>query len=128
MYGRGSGVETNEKLMFEYTKKSAKLVGKTKTSLGDLYAEGRCVEKDLKKADMLYRIVADSGDANAMYKFAMLHKEGGELERDDALYRKYIRMAAKAGNKEAKIITAKWDKRNTSRKKKETEENPKSKT
>ena len=76
-----------------------------------------CDKESKKKAFDLLCSAAKSGDARAYYLLAEMYKEGECCEANDKMYRKYMRMAAECGDRDAKELVFKWNDRIRRRKK-----------
>ncbi|CAI2179866.1 5180_t:CDS:2 [Funneliformis geosporum] len=68
---------------------------------GYYYLEGKCVEKDLKKAKELFKEAADGGNADAQlrYAFCLIDKENEHI--DYTKFLKYLKMSADNDNSTA---------------------------
>ncbi len=93
------------------------MMGAPRARLAECYLEGIGTEKDTVRAFSLFKEAADGLDADSMYQVGMMFKDGIGTEVSIPSYQYYIRMAADRGNKDARLIVTKWDRRNAKRKK-----------
>ena len=108
--------EKNDDATVQLLTKASVAGGQARSCLGELYLEGDGVEKDTNKAFELFKSAADFGDSNGMYRLALMYKDGISCEANQEMYRRYVRMAAERGNREAKQLVAKWNDRVVRRK------------
>ena len=108
-YESGNGFKKNTDAAISLLEKASVAGGSPRTRLAEKYLEGDGESK--KKAFDLLKSAADYGDATAMYKLALMYKDGICCEADDQRYRWYMRMAAERGNRDAKDLVNKWDDR-----------------
>ncbi len=116
-YASGRGFKKNEGAAARLLDRACIAGGTPRTRLAEMYLYGKGVEKDEKKAFEMLKSSVEFGDAEAMYKLAMLYKNGIGCEVDMEYYRVLMRMAAENGNRDAKEIVDKWDGRNERRRK-----------
>lgn len=72
---------------------------------------------DMKGAFDYYSRGAVMGDPDAIYQVAQMYKNGEGVDADETQYRKYTKAAARKGNRDARFVVNKWNKRNNRRKK-----------
>ena len=108
-YESGNGFKKNTDAAISLLEKASVAGGSPRTRLAEKYLEGDGESK--KKAFDLLKSAADYGDSSAMYKLALMYKDGICCEADDQRYRWYMRMAAERGNRDAKDLVNKWDDR-----------------
>ncbi len=108
-YESGNGFKKNTDAAISLLEKASVAGGSPRTRLAEKYLEGDGESK--KKAFDLLKSAADYGDSSAMYKLALMYKDGICCEADDQRYRWYMRMAAERGNRDAKDLVSKWDDR-----------------
>ncbi len=120
-YDTGNGFKQNKDAARSLLEKAALAGGSPRTRLAEIYLEGD--EGSKKKAFELLSTAAAYGDGGAMYRLAMMYKDGICCQADDTKYRMYMRMAAERGNRDAKDMVAKWDDR--IRRRKQNKERPK---
>ncbi len=108
-YENGKDLKKNHQAAVSLLEKASVAGGIACTRLSEFYMEGD--EESRKKAYELLRSAAASGDATAMYDLALIYKEGTFGEAEEEKYRKYMRMAAERGNRDAKDVVSKWDDR-----------------
>ena len=121
-YRDGKGFKKSTKGAIDLLSKASVSGGSPRTVLAEMYLErnedGEYNEEILR----LLTSAAEYGDAAAMYRLALLYKDGIIVEQDtDGKYRYYMRMAAENGNHDAKDIVARWDNRTARRKAKKEE-------
>lgn len=75
-------------------------------NVANLYAEGKGVKQDLKKAAQWYQKGADQGDPHCLYRVAVAYEKGLGVEADSAKAAKYFDLAASAGATDAQIHLA----------------------
>ena len=75
-------------------------------SLGDIYANGYGVTKDVKEADGWYRKAARKGHAGAQYRLGTMYGKGRGVPQDDDEAARWYRLAAEQGHAEAQYIVA----------------------
>jgi len=115
-YDTGKGFKKSPKAAVSLLEKAALAGGSPRTKLAEKYLE-EGTEESKKKALDLLMAAAEYGDGGAMYKLAIIYKEGELLEKDEGKYRMYMRMAAERGNRDAKEVVMKWEDRIKRRKK-----------
>lgn len=120
-YSDGKDLKRNQDATVQLLTNASVAGGQARSRLGELYLEGNGVEKDTDKAFELFRSAADFGDSNGMYRLALMYKEGISCEENQEMYRRYVRMAAERGNRDAKQLVAKWDDRIIRRKAKKND-------
>lgn len=77
------GLETDYELAYKWSKKASDLNNvRAKTVLGIMYLEGKYVEKDLQRADALFREASDKGDMKAP-RFVGLMYRNRQQDADD---------------------------------------------
>ena len=103
--------------VYENAVGAAAVLGRGQMALAECYLNGTGVEVDKEMALALFKKVADTGNREAMYQTALLYKEGFGGEGTETMYRRYLRMAADYGHRDAKVVVSKWDARNAKRKK-----------
>lgn len=108
-YADGRGVKRNEGAAVQLLRRASVSGGPARTRLGEMYLEGIGTEKDTDRAFELFRSAAQSGDSGAMYRLALMYKDGISCEESQSNYRMYMRMAAERGNRDAKMVVMKWD-------------------
>ncbi len=108
-YESGNGFKKNTDAAISLLEKASVAGGSPRARLAEKYLEGDGESK--KKAFDLLKSAADYGDSSAMYKLALMYKDGICCEADDQRYRWYMRMAAERGNRDAKDLVSKWDDR-----------------
>lgn len=86
--------------------------GPVRTSL----MKDESLRKDPEKAFRLFSELAASGDAEATLALAMMYKDGIYVEPDTEMYRSNVRTAAMLGNKDAKAMVERWERRKDRRK------------
>ena len=122
-YQTGKGFKKNEKAAMELLTKASVAGGAPRLKLAEMIEskqeDGEYPQESLE----LIKSAADYGDAGAMYKLAMHYKEGRGCPQDTNLYRRYMRMAAERGNKDARDIVKGWDARKEHRKSENKPEN-----
>lgn len=69
--------------------------------LGDMYALGRCTEKNEKKAFSLFKQASDMGHSEATYRLGMCFVEGTGTEKDLSAAFRYFGIASAMGNPSA---------------------------
>ena len=124
-YDSGNGFKKNRDASKDLLEKAALAGGNPRTRLAEFYLEGD--ENSKKKAFELLSSAAAFGDGGAMYRLAMMYKDGICCEADDTKYRMYMRMAAERGNRDAKDLVMKWDDRIRRRKQNKEARNDKTK-
>ena len=110
-YSEGKDFKRNQSATVQLLTNASVAGGQPRSRLGELYLEGNGVEKDTDKAFALFREAADFGDANGMYHLALMYKDGISCEENQEMYKRYMRMAAERGNRDAKQTVAKWNNR-----------------
>ena len=110
-YSEGKDFKKNQDATVQLLTNASVAGGQARSRLGELYLEGDGVKKDTDKAFELFKSAADFGDSNGMYRLALMYKDGISCEENQEMYRKYVRMAAERGNRDAKQLVAKWDDR-----------------
>ena len=115
-YDTGKGFKKNPKAAVSLLEKAALAGGSPRTKLAEKYLEDNTEESRRKAMDLLIS-AAQYGDGGAMYRLAIIYKEGELVEKDEEKYRMYMRMAAERGNRDAKETVMKWDDRIRRRKK-----------
>lgn len=110
-YSEGKDFKRNQSATVQLLTNASVSGGQPRSRLGELYLEGDGVEKDTDKAFQLFREAADFGDSNGMYRLALMYKDGISCEENQEMYKRYMRMAAERGNRDAKQTVAKWDDR-----------------
>ena len=121
-YRDGKGFKKNTRGAMDLLSKASVAGGAPRTALADMYLSKEGDEHDGEILRLL-TTAADFGDAGAMYRLAMMYKEGRIVEKDvDGKYRYYMRMAAERGNRDAKDTVAGWNKRIQRRKGRKEEE------
>lgn len=75
-------------------------------NVANLYAEGKGVEKDLKKAAQWYQKGADQGDPHCLYRLALAYDQGFGLDTDPSKAAQYYELAASGGATDAQIHLA----------------------
>ena len=108
-YESGKDLKKNRQAAISLLEKASVAGGNPRTRLAEFYLEGD--EESRKKGYELIQSAVKSGDAAAMYRLAMMYKEGFCCEVDEGMYRRYMRMAAERGNRDAKEVVTKWDDR-----------------
>lgn len=108
-YESGNGFKKNTDAAVSLLEKASVAGGSPRTKLAERYLEGD--DESKKKAFELLRSAASYGDGGAMYRLAMMYKDGICCEADDQKYRWFMRMAAERGNRDAKDLVSKWDDR-----------------
>lgn len=115
-YETGKGFKKSEKAAMELLRKASVSGGASRLKLAELIEtkdeSGTFPQESLD----LIKSAASYGDAGAMYKLALLYKDGKGIEQNMDEYRRYMRMASERGNKDAKIVVKGWDKRTERRK------------
>ncbi|MCQ2085598.1 MAG: ATP-binding cassette domain-containing protein [archaeon] len=104
--------------VFQLAKQAAYTSGKPQTFLADCYYRGIGVEADPAKAFELFHVAADSGSSRAMMTLALMYRYGVGTERNQMMFERYIRMAAKRDNTVALNVVDEWKKTNQARLKK----------
>ncbi|MBQ7702321.1 MAG: SEL1-like repeat protein [Candidatus Methanomethylophilaceae archaeon] len=115
-YDSGKGFKKSPKAAIDLLEKASLAGGAPRTRLADKYLESED-EEVRKKAFGLLESAAKYGDNAAMYKLAIMYKDGTLCEADENKYRMYMRMASERGNRDAKEVVMKWDNRINRRKK-----------
>ncbi len=123
-YDTGSGFKKNPKAAVDLLGKASLAGGTPRTRLADKYLRSG-KEEDGRKAFKLLQSAAAYGDPTAMYMLSQLYKEGKYCEKDENVYRMYMRMAAERGNRDAKDTVTKWEGRIRRRKKEKEKEKEK---
>ena len=108
-YESGTGFKRNGNAALSLLQKASVAGGNPRTRLAERYLE--CDDGRRDEAFNLLKSAADYGDGAAMYRLALMYKDGIGCEADDGKYRWYMRMAAERGNRDAKELVAKWDDR-----------------
>ncbi|MCQ2085658.1 MAG: sel1 repeat family protein, partial [archaeon] len=101
--------------VFELAKQAAYTGGQPQSFLADCYYRGIGVDADPDKAFKLFHVAADSGSSRAMMTIALMYRYGVGTKRNEAMFEKYIRMAAKRDNTVAINIMEEWKKSNQTR-------------
>ena len=114
-YETGRGFKKNHDAYVDLMGKASIGAGAPRTRLAEIYLDKDSDLYDPDKALELLRSAAGSGDSRAMYRLAMVYKEGKLCDKDTEMYRMYLTMAAERGNKDAKTILGN-DKQGTSKK------------
>ncbi len=115
-YQTGKGFKKSEKGAMDLMRKATLAGGQPRTKYAELIAEKKGAEGYPKQSFDLIKSAVEFGDAGAMYKLALLYKDGTCCQQDMNLYRMYMRMAAERGNRDAKTVVMKWDARSDRRK------------
>lgn len=108
-YESGTGFKKNSVAAMSLLQKASVAGGNPRTKLAERYLE--CDDDRKGEVFDLLKSAADYGDGAAMYRLALMYKDGICCEADDDKYRWYMRMAAERGNRDAKELVAKWDDR-----------------
>ncbi len=106
-YDSGRGFKKSRSACISLTEKAALGPGSPRTRLAELYLSD---DPDGKK-DAILTLLNDAiaaGDGKAMYIMGTLYREGTLVGRDKDLYRRYIRMAAEHGDRQARMLIGKW--------------------
>ena len=119
-YHTGKGFKRSEKGAMDLLNKASLAGGSPRTKLAELIAEKKADEGYPQESFDLVKSAAEYGDATAMYKLAMLYKDGICCDQDMDKYRMYMRMSAEKGNHDAKEIVMKWNARSDRRKAEKT--------
>ena len=115
-YQTGRGFKKNEKAAMDLMRKAAVAGGQPRTKLADMIANANKSEGYPQEAFDLVKSACEFGDAGAMYKMAQFYKDGIIVEENVDMYRKYMKMAAERGNRDAKMTVMKWEQRTERRK------------
>jgi hypothetical protein len=116
-YRDGKGFKKNTKGAVDLLSKAVVAGGSPRVVLAEMYLANNENGKHDKEILELLTTAAEYGDANAMYRLALLYKEGTIVEKDaDGKHRYYMRMAAERGNRDARDIVTRWDNRTARRK------------
>ena len=108
-YRTGKGFKKNLQASQSLLEKASVSSGSPRTKLAEIYLDGD--EESQRKGYDLLVSAAKAGDADAYFALAQLYKEGRLCEQNEEMYRRYTRMAAERGCREAKDVVAKWDDR-----------------
>lgn len=108
-YRTGKGFKKNLQASQSLLEKASVSSGSPRTKLAEIYLDGD--EESQRKGYGLLVSAAKAGDADAYFALAQLYKEGRLCEQNEEMYRRYTRMAAERGCREAKDVVAKWDDR-----------------
>jgi TPR repeat protein len=73
-------------------------------NLGNMYREGRGVEKNEAETIKWYRMAADNGDASAQYNLGVAYATGMGVPENTAEAEKWFNMAAKNGHEMSKEV------------------------
>jgi len=122
-YKSGKGFKKNEEAAVRLMTRASEAGGSPRVKLADMLIErndGQCTQE----AFDLIKSAAEFGDASAMYRLALFYKDGTLVEENTEQYRRYMRMAAERGNKDAKLVVSKWEAR-TERRKSDKSKKPK---
>ncbi len=109
-------------ICFRECSEMAGMMGEPRARLAKCYLEGIGTGKDEVTAFGLYKDAADGMDAESMYIVGQMYKDGIGTEVSIPQYKYYTRMAADRRNRNASILVAKWDRRNSKRKSKGAED------
>ena len=115
-YQNGKDLKKNEAAAQSLLEKAALSSGSPRTRLAEIYLDSDD-EGQRKKGHELLISAALAGDAGAYYRLALMYKDGDLCEKNEELYRRYMRMAAERGSRDAKETVTKWDDRIRRRKK-----------
>jgi len=115
-YETGKGFKRSEKAAMELLTKASVAGGSPRVKLADLIASKDESGNYPQESFDLIKSAAEYGDAGAMYRLALMYKDGKGCEANVELYRKYMRMAMECGNREAKDVVRQWDARKERRK------------
>lgn len=75
-------------------------------NVANFYAEGKGVDRDLKKAAQWYRKGADQGDPHCLYRIALAYDQGVGVDADPNKAAQYYELAASGGATDAQIHLA----------------------
>ena len=107
-YQSGKGFKKNEKAAMELMRKASVAGGSPRVKLAEMIESKNESEQFPQESLDLIRSAAEYGDAGAMYKMALLYKDGKGVEQNMDLYHRYMVMAAERGNKDAKDTVRQW--------------------
>lgn len=96
----GSGVPDKEKAKETYLRLGA-VSGQSAVTLADMYYEGVLFEQDYKKAAELYLKTLYLLDGVRDYRLYVMFSKGLGVKKDEKQARKYLKIAAAKGNKDA---------------------------
>lgn len=107
LYKEGSGVPRDNVIAMDYYEKALRLhdeEGKkaAMSSMADLYVNGKGDEKNIEKGLSLYRESAELGYIPSNYKLGIIYEEGLIVPVNIPLALEYYKIAASAGNDDAK--------------------------
>ena len=98
LYGKGIGVERNQKLAFDWRIKAAKRGSlDAQVKIGSMYQDGIGVVKDIDQAIYWFRRAAADGSVEAQSLLARLDHFSADKELDQAGGRSWFEIAAKRG-------------------------------
>ena len=115
-YESGKGFKKNEKAAIDLMRKAAMAGGPPRTKLAEMIKSQSKSDEYTEESFRLIKSACEFGDSTAMYRMAMFYKNGTLVEANEEQYRKYMRMAAERGNRDAKMTVTKWDDRTERRK------------
>ena len=116
-YESGKDLKRNHAAAVSLLEKAAIASGSPRIKLAEEYLGSE--DEDIRKKGLeLLKSAALAGDGTAYYRLAMMYKEGTDCEKNEEMYRKYMRMASERGNREAREVVMRWDDRIRRRKNK----------
>jgi len=92
----------------ELMRKASVAGGSPRVKLAEMIESKNESEQFPQESLDLIRSAVEYGDAGAMYKMALLYKDGKGVEQNMDLYHRYMVMAAERGNKDAKDTVRQW--------------------
>jgi len=103
-YETGHGFKKKHEAYVDLMEKASIAAGAPRTRLAEIYLEEGSTDYNPEKALVLLHSAAGSGDSRAMYRLAMIYKEGKICEKDMEKHAMYLTMAAERGNRDAKAL------------------------
>ena len=108
-YEQGKGFKKSLKGAFDLQSKAALAGGGPRVRLADMIVEHSETKENTQESFDLIRSAVEYGDASAMYRMALFYKDGIFVEPNVDEYRRYMRMAAECGNRDAKTLVTEWN-------------------
>lgn len=122
-YRDGKGFKKSTKGAINLLTKACAAGGAPRTVLAEMYLEQNEDGRHNSKILHLLKSAAAAGDGAAMYRLALLYKEGEIVEKDvEGKYKYYMRMAAENGSRDARDVVSRWNSRTARRKSKKDKE------
>lgn len=111
MYGQGRGTEKDLNQSFYWLSEAAKgHMGIAQHELAKFYCNGMVCEKNFEKAAYLFGKAADNNIPEAMFYYGLMLGQGKGITADKKRGFEYIKMAARNGYKQAKIVLKQLEK------------------